>query len=282
MSRTVAWLLGLALTAALVVGGYRLFVHAGTELTPTVVTPKMDVHRALSPDLATRVAHLLHPRVEDRSGRKRLIALTFDDGPYAVATPLLLDVLRDLGVKATFFYIGRDAEQYPELTHRTQVEGHEIADHTYSHPNLDQLSAAQVALEITKGAHVLHRYSNDPGIDNLFRPPHGRFTEETLDVAQQLRYHTILWSDDPGDWRTLTPQALASHIEQHATEPEIVLLHSGRTPTIAMLPEVVARFRNAGYEFVTVSELLKRSPARLTNHPARQSVWYLHPARHAV
>lgn len=272
MNRTLAWLLGLTFIAALVAGGYKLFVHAGTELAPSVVTPKMDVHRALSPDLPTRVAHLLHPQADDRSGRKRLIALTFDDGPYAVATPLLLDVLRDLRVKATFFYIGRDAEQYPELTHRTQVEGHEIADHTYSHPNLDQLTAAQVVGEITKGARVLHRYSNDPGIDNLFRPPHGRFTEETLDVAQQLRYHTILWSDDPGDWRTMSPQTLASHIELHATAPEIILLHSGRVPTIAILPEVVARFRQAGYEFVTVSELLKRSPARLTNHPARHSV----------
>lgn len=272
MTRALRWGLALAALAVLGLGAYKVFVHAGIALTPTVVTPKMDVHRALSPDLRTRVAHILHAGSEDRSKRPRLIALTFDDGPYPVTTPLLLDVLHDLHVKATFFYIGRDAEQYPELARRTSLEGHEIADHTYSHPNLDQLSAAQVALEITKGARVLHQYSSDPGIDNLFRPPHGRFTEETLHVAQQLRYHTILWSDDPGDWRTVTPQTLVAHIEEHATAPEIILLHSGRWPTISILPQIVSRFRAAGYGFVTVSELLARSPAELTNHPAKHSV----------
>jgi peptidoglycan/xylan/chitin deacetylase (PgdA/CDA1 family) len=270
--RTRRWIIALVVVAALAFGAYKLFVHAGTALTPTVVTPQMDVHRALSPDLATRVSHLLHARSEDRSSRPRLIALTFDDGPYPVTTPLLLDVLHDLGIKATFFYIGRDAEQYPELARRTSLEGHEIADHTYSHPNLDELSAVQVAAEITKGARVLHEYSADAGIDTLFRPPHGRFTEETLDVAQQLHYHTILWSDDPGDWRTVTPQILASHVEEHATAPEIVLLHSGRWATIAMLPEIVSRFRKAGYEFVTVGTLLRSSPAELTNHPAKHPV----------
>ena len=242
-------------------------------MAPAILTPKMDVHRALSPDLRTRIARLFKaPREGSRAGRPRLIALTFDDGPYPVATPLLLDELRDLHVSATFFYIGRDAEQWPELARRTSLEGHEFADHTYSHPNLDALAPSQVAMEIEKGAKVLHRFSNDAGIDNLFRPPHGRFTEETIHVAQHLRYHTILWSDDPGDWRTVSAHDLLLHIEEHATAPEIVLLHSGRLATIALLPALVDRFRAAGYEFVTVSQLLTRVPAEETNHPAKHPV----------
>lgn len=271
-SRTGRWVAALVVAAVFAYGLARVFVHS-TVVNPTIVTPKMDVHKAFATDFPARVSRLIAERKpDDRSGRPRLIALTFDDGPYSVATPLLLDVLRDLNVKATFFYIGRDAEQWPELTWRTSMEGHEIADHTYSHPNLAALPPAQVAMEITKGAKVLHRYSTDPGIDRLFRPPHGRFTEETLRVAQKLHYHTILWNDDPGDWRTLTAAHLADHIEAHASAPDIVLLHSGRLATIAMLPELIRRFRAAGYTFVTVSQLLGEVPAEQANHPAKGPV----------
>lgn len=266
-------LVAVLLVLALAYGVYRVFVHSSAIMRPAIITPSMNAHRALSPDIGARVDRLLHEQTGgDRTNRPRLIALTFDDGPYPVTTPLLLDVLAQLRVPATFFLIGRDAEQYPELTRRISRDGHEIADHTYSHPNLDQLSDASVRDELLRGAAVLHRYSADPAIDEYFRPPHGRFTEETIDVAQALHYHTILWSDDAGDWRSVPAQELAAHIEAHATAPEIVLLHSGRLSTIAMLPEVVARFRKAGYRFVTVGTLLESVPPADTNHPAKHPV----------
>ena len=273
MKRPALLVLSGVLAVTLAYGAYRLFLHSRALLEPAVVTKTMDVHRALSPSVGARVDRLLHEHVDkDRTDRKKLVALTFDDGPYPVSTPLLLDVLRDLKVKATFFYIGRDAELYPELTSRTQREGHEIANHTLTHPNLDQLSSAAVAAELRDGAKMLHRFSTDPAIDKYFRPPHGRYTEETMDVAQGLGYDVILWSDDGGDWRTVAPAELAAHLEAHATAPEIVLLHSGRLPTIAMLPEVVARMRSAGYEFVTVGELMGRVPAEQMNHPAKHAI----------
>ena len=272
-SSRIKFALALVLIAAAAYGGYRLFIRANMVMPPTIITPKMDVHKALSAALPARISRLLgRAEAEDHQRRPHLIALTFDDGPYPIATPLLLDVLKDLHVKATFFYIGRDAETWPELTRRTTIEGHEIADHTYSHPNLDQLSNSAVAFEIKKDARVMHRYSADPGIDTLFRPPHGRYTEATLEVAQSLHYHTILWSDDPGDWRTVTPEYLQTEIESHATAPDIVLLHSGRMPTVASLPVLVARFRAAGYEFVTVSEMERRVTAEQTNHPSKHPV----------
>ncbi len=263
----------LVVAAVFAFGLWKVFVHSNSLVNPMVVTPKMDVHKTFATDFPARVSRLIREQKhEDRSGRPRLVALTFDDGPYSVATPILLDVLRDLHVRATFFYIGRDAEQWPELTWRTSMEGHELADHTYSHPNLAKLPPAKVAAEIIKGARVLHRYSTDRAIDRLFRPPHGRFTEETLRVAQRLHYLTILWNDDPGDWQTLTARHLADQIESHATAPDVVLLHSGRLPTIAMLPDVIRRFRAAGYTFVTVSELLGRVPAEQANHPSKGAI----------
>ncbi|MEO6990320.1 MAG: polysaccharide deacetylase family protein [Candidatus Baltobacteraceae bacterium] len=264
----------LALAAALFAYGIgRLVLHARAPVIPAVVTRTMNAHDALSRDLGARVQRVLHDRPPaERASWPRLVALTFDDGPYGVETPLLLDVLGDLQVPATFFLIGRDAQQFPELTARIAARGNEIADHTLTHPDLDRLSPAQVRYEILAGADVLERYVHDPAIRTLMRPPHGRFTEETVRVAQQAGYHVILWNDDPGDWRSVAPQTLAKHIEKDASAPDIVLLHSGRIATIEMLAEVVGRFRRAGFRFVTVGELLRRVHTAVINHPERVTI----------
>ncbi len=104
------------------------------------------------------------------------------------------------------------------------------------------------------------------------RPPHGRYTERTLQIAQALGYDVVLWTDDSGDWRTVTVGALQRHLLAHATAPEIVLLHSGKLATIEALPEVVGRFKKAGYRFVTVGELLHSVRTADLNHPLRRAV----------
>jgi len=199
--------------------------------------------------------------------------LTFDDGPYPLRTPLLLDELADLHVRATFFLIGQDAEQFPALTERIARDGHEIANHTLTHPaRFEALDAKGVAAELSKGASALERYVSDPAIRTMMRPPHGRYSEDTVRAAQRAGYHVILWNDDPGDWRSVSPAILAAHVEANASAPDIILLHSGRMTTIDMLPEVVARFRRAGFTFVTVGELMRRLPVTVIDHPAKMPV----------
>jgi peptidoglycan/xylan/chitin deacetylase (PgdA/CDA1 family) len=249
---------------------YRLVLHVRAPVVPAVVTRSMDPHRALSRDVGTRLYRFLHDRPpRDRSTWPRLVALTFDDGPYPVETPLLLDALRDLNVRATFFLIGRDAQEFPELTRRIARNGHEIANHTLTHPNLDELDAAGVQRELDGGREALSRLVRDPAIGDLMRPPHGRFTEETIRAAQAGGFHVILWNDDPGDWRSVGPAEIEAHIAQHATAPDIVLLHSGRLATVEMLPAIVARFRRAGFSFVTVTELMRDVPTAIIDHPER-------------
>jgi peptidoglycan/xylan/chitin deacetylase (PgdA/CDA1 family) len=115
----------------------------------------------------------------------------------------------------------------------------------------------------------LERIAPDPAERRLFRPPHGRFTAATLRAAQSAGFDTILWSDDPGDWRAVPAETLRDHVLAHAVAPEILLLHSGRQATAAALPEVVGRFRRAGFTFVTVGALLRRSSAEQLNRPAK-------------
>ncbi len=272
MSPGLKGVVALVAAAVIVAGAWRVVVHK-SNLVPALVTPQTNVHLEFSDGLGARLYRVTHELpTEDRSHRPRLIALTFDDGPYPVYTPMLLDVLRDLQVPATFFLIGQDAIQWPELTRRIEADGNEIADHTYTHPNLDSESSAQVREEILKGRDALWDLSHDPAVRSLMRPPHGRYTERTLQVAQALGYDVVLWTDDSGDWRTVTVNSLERHLVAHATAPEIVLLHSGKIATIEALPFVVDRFRKAGYRFVTVGELLRLVQTSDLNHPLRRAV----------
>ena len=265
-----------AVIAALVLiviaaGGYaarRLWIKSDDLLQPVVIMQGDDARAMVKPSVPTRIAALTGAR-RASLGAPRLIALTFDDGPYPVTTPLLLQTLHDLRVPATFFLIGRDAEQFPALAQAVVASGNEVADHTLTHPDLDKLSPEAVRAELLDGAAMLARIAPDPSERQLFRPPHGRYTLETIRAAQAAGFDTILWSDDPGDWRSISAETLQAHVLSHATTPEIVLLHSGRVATVASLPALVARFREAGYTFVTVGELLRRTSASALNRPAK-------------
>ena len=263
--------IAVAIAAAVFAAAWRVVVHK-SNLAPAIVTPHTNVQLEFSDGLGPRLYRATHELPSDRSGRPRLIALTFDDGPYPIYTPLLLDELQDLHVPATFFLIGNDALQWPELTQRIEADGNEIGDHTLTHPDLDRETPAQVRAEILGGRDVLWALSHDPAVRSLMRPPHGRYTERTLQIAQQLGYDVVLWTDDSGDWRTVPVAALQQHLLAHATAPEIVLLHSGKLATIEALPKVVGRFKEAGYEFVTVGQLLQRVQTAELNHPLRKAV----------
>jgi peptidoglycan/xylan/chitin deacetylase (PgdA/CDA1 family) len=260
--------LALVAVAALGYAARRLWLKSDDLLRPVVVLRGADAAALVRPSLGARVEAVLG-KTRAAGARPRLVALTFDDGPYPVVTPLLLQTLRDLRVPATFFLIGRDAEQYPDLARAIAADGHEIADHTLTHPDLDRLSDAAVASELRDGAASLERIAPDPAERRLFRPPHGRYTLATIRAAQAAGFDTVLWNDDPGDWRAVPPDVLRDHVLQRATAPEIVLLHSGRQATIVALPEVVAAFRRAGYRFVTAGALLRAVPADQLNRPAK-------------
>ena len=262
--------------AGLAYAGFRLVHHAQHDVVPALVMHDADASALVSQSLRARLARFLHDRyapLGDRGGNPRLIALTFDDGPYPVETPLLLDELRELHVPATFFLIGQDTDVFPDLAKRIAADGDEIADHTQTHPaNFDELSSARVTAELRAGAATLERYVRDPAIRTMMRPPHGRFTLATLQTAQRDGYDVILWNDAPGDWRSVPAERIVDHMEANATAPEIVLLHSGRLNTIDALPEIVARFRAAGYTFVTVSGLLRKVPVTQILHPDKLRV----------
>jgi len=183
------------------------------------------------------------------------IAMTFDDGPSATLTPKLLDILKERGIKATFFMVGQNAKEYPDIVKRMVAEGHEVANHSWSHPALTKLSAEGLAKQIEDTNKAIE---DACGVKpKLLRPPYGA-TNATLNRRFNDEYglKVILWSVDPLDWKYRNSERVTSQIVQGAHPGAIILSHDIHATTVAAMPAVFDTLLAKGYKFVTVSELL--------------------------
>jgi peptidoglycan/xylan/chitin deacetylase (PgdA/CDA1 family) len=197
---------------------------------------------------------------ELRQGREGSgkVALTFDAGASSKPTPSLLDVLHKNGVKATFFLTGKWVEQNPGLVKRIAADGHEIGNHTYSHPDLRRLSDDEIGDQLSRTESLVQQAAG-VGTKPYFRPPFGARDERVLRVAAEDGYQCVYWTVD--SWDAFKKGIQASEIDQRvldrASGGSIVLMHCGSWPTVQALPEIIATLRARGYELVTVSELQK-------------------------
>jgi peptidoglycan-N-acetylglucosamine deacetylase len=184
------------------------------------------------------------------------IALTFDDGPDPEDTPKLLNILRERNVKATFFLIGRNARAFPKIVERTFAEGHEVANHSMTHPTLSKLGDAAVAREITGCTNAIadalggHR-------PQVFRPPYGAFTARQKEWAhREFGLPSILWSVDPLDWKIRNTAHVSNALIRGASNGGILLAHDIHPTTVAAIPSVVDTLSARGFQFVTMGQLI--------------------------
>ncbi|NYS49264.1 polysaccharide deacetylase family protein [Streptococcus danieliae] len=183
---------------------------------------------------------------------KKVIALTFDDGPDSQLTPKLLDILEKEKVPATFFVLGRNVAGNEQILKRMSKRGSEIANHTFNHPNLQLLPTDGALAEIRDTQSEIKRAT---GIDSkLFRPPFGNYTSQTRLYGG---LPTILWSVDTLDWQSHNPAMILEQVKTYARPGGIVLMHDIHKETIDAVPAVIDYLKKEGYEFVTVSDLLK-------------------------
>lgn len=186
--------------------------------------------------------------------RRPWIALTFDDGPHPVYTQRLLDTLQAEGVPATFFVVGKMAVRHPYLIQNIARLGHEVANHTFSHPRLPQKTAEEVVNELAQTRSVIQQLTGQDTL--LYRPPGGDYSRRTVKAASQAGYHMILWTVLTKDVNGASIPMMKARIEKQAADGGIILMHSGIPNTIEMLPDVIRSLRAKGYQFVTVSQLL--------------------------
>jgi peptidoglycan-N-acetylglucosamine deacetylase len=193
------------------------------------------------------------------------IAMTFDDGPSPETTPRLLDILKQRNIKATFFMIGQNAERNPEIVKRILAEGHEIGNHSWTHPQLAKLSDDRVTEEITKTQNAIKNASGYT--PTLLRPPYGSITSRQKEwIENQFGLSVILWSVDPFDWKRPGASVIQQRILAGVSPGAIVLSHDIHKQTVDSMPATLDALAAKGYKFVTVSQLIamnrpKSSPA---------------------
>lgn len=196
--------------------------------------------------------------VSPRPQGHKVIALTFDDGPSDRYTAPILDILKQKGVKATFFDVGQYSVQYPALEKRMVAEGHEVASHSNTHPYMPKMKRAALRAEITAGFANMKKAS---GVSTrMMRSPYGSFTVDQWKDVYDLVDYNVLWSIDTEDWRRPGAQAIHDAVLNHAYNGAVVLMHDGggnRDQDIEALPGIIDDLKAQGYEFVTISGLLK-------------------------
>lgn len=190
----------------------------------------------------------------------RSVALTFDDGPDAVYTGQVLDILKSQNVKATFFLIGLNAQQHPDMVQRIAAEGHAIGNHTWNHVDLPKLSQAQLQTELGRTSDLLTaQLGYKP---SLVRPPFGSLSPAVTQQMNGLGYRIIHWSVDTRDWAGTPAAAIVAGVQADVKPGSIILLHSaggkgGKLDnTVSALPKIIEDLRGQGYQFVTVPDLL--------------------------
>ena len=253
--------------------GYDLDYEGTGEVLKVTAVPSVGT-REITYDEVSRLITAEHvtayasPYVISRWGdrQKKQIALTFDDGPDARYTPTILDILRQYQVPATFFVVGLNGELYPEVLRRIVEEGHEIGNHTFTHPNVASISPQQFRLEINATERLLESRLGLRSV--LFRPPYAEDVEpenpeqvKPLLFTSEHGYYTIGMQIDPDDWQNPGVEQIVQRTIDGAVNGEghVVLLHDSggdRSQTVAALPRIIEGLRAQGFALVSISTLL--------------------------
>ncbi len=185
------------------------------------------------------------------------IALTFDDGPHPYYTPIILDILKEYNVKATFFMIGENVKYYPAAAEAVLEAGHEIGNHTNHHRGLKAMPDSEILREIEDCEEAI--FSLSEYRPRFIRPPEGAMNDQVRQVVRGMNYRIILWDVDTHDWAHTPPAEICRHVLEEIDAGGIILMHDfigHNSPTPAALRLMIPALLERGYKFVTVGELL--------------------------
>jgi peptidoglycan-N-acetylglucosamine deacetylase len=209
-------------------------------------------------------------------GARKKIAISFDDGPDPQWTPKILDVLKEKKAPGVFFIIGDQANKWPDILKREFTEGHEIGNHTFTHPKFDEISHTQIRWELNLTQRLIESTLDVKTI--LFRPPYGidhqpEYAEEVaqLPLVQDMGYLIVGQRIDPDDWslrdgKPIPAKEIVDSVLRQAGNGNVILLHDGggdRTQTVEALPQIIDALRDKGYQLVSVSDLIGKTRAEV-------------------
>ncbi|MBS4195622.1 polysaccharide deacetylase family protein [Lederbergia citri] len=184
---------------------------------------------------------------------KKKVALTFDDGPHPENTQKILSHLEKYGAKATFFQIGKLVDENPGITAEVFNKGHEIASHTWNHPDLITLNADQVEEEISTTQNVIKTVIGEAPVH--FRPPYGNTNESIKEIARGYGETEVLWTVDTLDWKSRDPEAILQIVQEEVRDKSVILMHDIHRTTVEAVERVLKFLDDEGYEMVTLRNL---------------------------
>jgi len=197
------------------------------------------------------------------SDNKKLVALSFDDGPDVNYTTKILDILKQNNIKATFFIVGSRAKAHPEMVKRISDEGHVIGNHTWDHPDIKKIDINKLKDEVQQTNDLINSIVGYK--PHLFRPPYGFTNANDIKELGKLGYKIIDWSVDTKDWAGTPPDKIMDYVQKELRPGAIVLEHcaGGKNDkldnTVVALPRIISYLKDNGYSFVTIPELLNIS-----------------------
>lgn len=183
--------------------------------------------------------------------QQKKVAITFDDGPNPDYTEMLLTGLKERGVNATFFLLGKEVEKYPDIVKRIHEEGHLIGTHAYEHVNLNSLCDTAAIDQVKKTNSVIHEITGE--YPQYIRPPFGCW-KSNLDY--ETRMIEVLWDIDPLDWKTSNSDVITKRVLDKVEENDIILLHDASESSVNAAFKIIDALQEEGYVFVTVEEVL--------------------------
>ncbi|MGG5322329.1 polysaccharide deacetylase family protein [Enterococcus sp. DIV2381] len=192
---------------------------------------------------------------------RKVVVLTFDDGPDPVNTVKLLDILKENNISATFFLVGKSAEKYPEAVKEIFKDGHEIGNHTFDHKDLKTLSSKDIKNEIDKTDRIIQNLIGRT--PKYIRPPYGSVDKE---IANIINRPIINWSVDSEDWKSQNTDMIIQHVLQTVYDGSIILFHDTHKETIKAIPYIIRDLIKNGYKIITLNELL--------NSPNNNEIYY--------
>lgn len=197
----------------------------------------------------------------------KLIAITLDGTWGANYTEEILQILQEHNVKITFFFAGYWLEKYPDLVRKIAAEGHEIGNHSYTHPHFNQLSKEKIREELESTSDLIEKLIGKRPV--FFRPPFGEYNNNVIRAANELGYQVIQWSIDSLDWMEPGVDKIVQRVLQ-AESGDIILMHNNAPETPAALRQLIPLFRERGYKIVPLSELVYKDNYYIEPHSGRQ------------
>lgn len=256
------FLMLLVLVVGMIAFGSVIVVYAHTPHVATVMPTPTSLPLNNWVDRQATVEPQIRSSVISQGNADLLeVALTFDDGPSPLFTPQILAILQKYNVHATFFTVGENVQNYPDLVQQEQSAGNVVANHSWNHPDLTTLANTDIQTQLSNTSNVIQQAAGTP--PTFFRPPYGAIDGKVLAQAKALGLTPVLWSVDTEDWQLPGSPAIVNTALSQTANGSIVLMHDSggnRSQTVAALPMIIEGLQQRGYQLVTIQQLYNHMP----------------------